>query len=54
MPARIMPTIDGTRKRSSTIGASRMMLKTMKNIHVGSVIGKYWLTEMLIVRRFWC
>ena len=41
MPAAIMPTIEGIFRRSRSIGAKRMMLSTMKNIHVGSVMGRY-------------
>jgi hypothetical protein len=36
-----MPTTEGMRIRSSSIGAINMMLNTTKNIHVGSVTGKY-------------
>ena len=34
-----MPTMEGTCKRSKSIGANKMMESTMKNIQVGSVMG---------------
>ena len=48
MPAAIMPTIEGIFRRSSSIGAKRMMLSTMKNIHVGSVMGRYVVRSVIM------
>jgi hypothetical protein len=40
-PANIIPMRCGMRNLPIRIGANRMIHRTIKNIHVGSVIGKY-------------